>query len=292
MPEKYLSFFIVSKFCFGLDYIVQGRFNVKFKKLTYRPCRYRLFLTFIVPVAAIFASTNFNMKKCIALFTLLFVAAFGSKAQSTVDNTDKRTTVEKPSRDFVMIKLTTSGWADVPDSINTKGIGRGFAASVMYDFPIKKSHFSFAAGLGFNVKNVFLDGQNINFKDTGSQVVFFNSSDYKRYKLTTTHLELPLELRFFGNNDNRNRGFKAAIGANVGMSIGAHTKGVSGKGGSKYSDKVNTRRYIQQWDFSPTMRIGYGNFSLYGSYSLTPLFKDGSGPQVVPFNVGICLTGL
>jgi hypothetical protein len=101
-----------------------------------------------------------------------------------------------------------------------------------------------------------------------------------------------LELRFFGNNKNRNRGFKAAIGTNIGLNVGAHTKGVSGKGGSKFNDKVVTKRFIQQWSFSPTVRLGYGNFSVYGSYSLTPLFKDGAGPQVLPFSVGICLTGL
>lgn len=234
------------------------------------------------------------MKKSFALAALLFVNGFVLKAQNTVapPAEDKRSTVEKPSRDFVMLKLTSSGWNDAPDSIKTKGIGRGFAASLMYDFPIKKSHFSFAAGLGINVQNVFFNEQNLNFKDTGSRVIFFNSTAYKRYKLTTTNLEMPLELRFFGNNKNRNRGFKAAIGTNIGLNVGAHTKGVSGKGGSKFNDKVVTKRFIQQWSFSPTVRLGYGNFSVYGSYSLTPLFKDGAGPQVLPFSVGICLTGL
>lgn len=234
------------------------------------------------------------MKKCFAFLALMIGPVLGVMAQNAAntDVTDKRTTVEKPSRDFVMIKLTSSGWANQPDSLKTKGIGRGFAASVMYDFPIKKSNFSFAAGLGINVQNVFFDGQNINFKDTGTRAIFFNSAAYKRYKFTTTHLELPLEIRFFGNNKNRNRGFKAAIGTNVGLFMGSHTKGVSGKGGSKLTDKVNTKRFIQQWSFAPTIRIGYGNLSVYGSYSLTPLFKDGAGPQVLPYSFGICLTGL
>ena len=234
------------------------------------------------------------MKKYFAFAALLLIGALDANAQNAAntDVTDKRTTVEKPSRDFVMIKLTNSAWTNGPDSLKTKGIGRGFAASITYDFPIKKSHFSFAAGLGIHVQNVFLDNQVMNFKDTGSQVIISNSTAYKRYKFTTSYLEMPLELRFFGNNKNRNRGFKAAIGANVGMSIGAHTKGTAGSGGSKYNDKVNTRRFVEQWNFAPTMRIGYGNLSLYGSYSLTPIFKENAGPQVLPISVGICLTGL
>lgn len=237
------------------------------------------------------------MRKRFALVALLMSIGVGVQAQSTDrsnnNNTiDKRSSVEKPSRDFVMIKLTTSAWLNKPDSIKTKGIGRGFAMSIMYDFPIKKSNFSFAAGLGFNSQNVFLDGQVMNFKDTGSQVLFANSSTYKRYKFTTTRLEMPLELRFFGNNKNRNRGFKAAIGATVGLSLSSHTKGVIGSGGTKFNEKVVTKRFLQQWDFAPTFRIGYGNFSLFASYSLTPVFKDAAGPQVTPFSLGICLTGL
>ncbi|WP_344822740.1 outer membrane beta-barrel protein [Rurimicrobium arvi] len=233
------------------------------------------------------------MNKTLVLLGAALLGGLNAGAQTTAkEPEEKKSTVEKPSRDFVMIKITTGGWADKPDSVSTKNLGRGFAISLMYDFPIKKSNFSFAAGLGINAQNVYLDGQNINFKDTGSQSIFFASSAYKRYKLTTTRLEMPLELRFFGNNKNRNVGFKAAVGANIGLTIGSHTKGVSGSGGSKYSDKVVTRRFIQQWDFAPTMRIGYGNFSVYGSYSLTPLFKENAGPQVVQYSIGICLTGL
>jgi hypothetical protein len=234
------------------------------------------------------------MKRFIALGALIMSIGLSTKAQNAAntDVTDKRTTVEKPSRDFIMFKITNSAWTNKPDSIHTKGIGRGFAMSIMYDFPIKKSNFSFAAGLGINAQNVFLDGQVMNFKDTGSQVLFANSSAFKRYKFTTTRLEMPLELRFFGNNKNRNKGFKAALGANVGLFISGHTKGVSGSGGSKFNDKVVTKRFMQQWNFAPTMRIGYGNFSIYGSYSLTPIFKENAGPQVSPLSVGICITGL
>lgn len=234
------------------------------------------------------------MKKIIALSAILLNTAYSSQAQNAAntDITDKRTTVEKPSRDFVLLKLTTSSWAAKPDSIKTKGIGKGFGAAIMYDFPIKKSHFSFAAGLGVNLQNVSFDNQTMNFKDTGAQVLFTNGGGFKRYKFTTTRLEMPLELRFFGNNKNRNKGFKASIGANVGLFISGHTKGVSGSGGSKFNDKLTTKRFMEQWNVAPTMRIGYGNFSLYGSYSITPIFKENAGPAVLPVSIGICLTGL
>jgi hypothetical protein len=255
---------------------------------------FKVFLTFILIIAAIFATTKFSMKKIAALGAFLLLAIMSASAQNAAnsDAADKRSAVEKPSRDFVMLKIMSSGWAGSPDSLQTKGLVRGFAASISYDFPIKKSNFSFAAGLGVNVQNVFMDNQALNFKDTGTQVLFNNNSGLKRYKFTTTRLEMPLEVRFFGNNKNRNRGFKAAIGANVGLFISGHTKAVSGSGGSKFNDKVVTKRFMEQWNFAPTMRVGYGNFSLYASYSLTPIFKENAGPAALPISVGICLTGL
>jgi hypothetical protein len=251
----------------------------------------RYFLTFFVNIAIIFAATKYNMKKILSLLLIAMTPALAN-AQNNDQEVDRKSTVEKPSRDFVMLKITNSAWADEKDAVNTKGIGRGFAAAIMYDFPIQKSNFSFAIGLGINAQNVYLDNQSFNFKDTGSKVLIASTADLKRYKYTTTRLEMPLELRFFANNKNRNTGFKAAIGANVGLMLGAHTKAVSGSGGSKIMEKVNTKRFTEQWNFAPTMRIGYGNFSLYGSYSLTPLFKEDAGPVLYPFSLGICITGL
>lgn len=234
------------------------------------------------------------MKSRIVFSTLLLLCGLAAYSQSKkIDETeDKKTLVEKPSRDFVMLKVFTCMWSGTPDSLKTKSVGRGFAGSISYDFPIQKSNFSFAAGVGINTQNIFLDGQTLNFKDTGSSIIVQNASAYKRYKYTTFTLEAPLELRYFSNNKNRNVGFKAAIGANVGLNLSGHTKGKLGSSGSKFSDKVVTKRFMEQWSFAPTIRLGYGNFSVYGSYGLTTIFKDGAGPTAYPTTIGICITGL
>ena len=42
-----------------------------------------------------------------------------------------------------------------------KGLSRGFSGYLCYDFPIKKSNFSFAAGIGIAVSNIYLDNQQV-----------------------------------------------------------------------------------------------------------------------------------
>jgi len=245
------------------------------------------------------------MKKFFGMLTLALsisalVTAQDKKAANTPDT--KLETVKdeivKPSRDFFMLQLTYENWNQTPDDIRIGGVGRGFNAYLCYDFPIAKSHFSFAAGLGIGSSNIYFKDQIAVMNTENDSITFANVDTasgvnlYKRSKLNTTYLEAPFELRFFGNKENRNKGFKAAIGMRVGLLVGAHSKVRHSVGNTVITEKVNTKRYIQTWRFAPTFRIGWGNLSLYGSYNVSPLFKAGQGPEVFPYSIGICLSGL
>lgn len=233
------------------------------------------------------------MSKRLALLAFLLLPATAVMAQDT-DDKNSAERVEKPSRDFVMLQFTYEGWANKPDSVNLGGISRGFNAYVCYDFPIKNSNFSFAAGVGIGTSNIYFDNQEVVFTDSAQTAVKFvdERKDYKKFKLTTAYLEAPFELRYFGNKYNRNRGFKAALGLRAGTLVGAHTKGRRNVDGSKVIDKVNTRRFMENWRVAATARIGWGNITLMGTYNLNTLFKDGQGPEITPYSIGICLTGL
>lgn len=225
------------------------------------------------------------------LLLLLPTALFAQEVEKGGDQPEKRKRMSKPSRDFVMLQFTYEGWANKPDSVKTGGIGRGFNAYLCYDFPLKNSNFSFAAGVGIGTSNVYLDNQELSLYSATDSVARFlpETQSYKKYKLTTAYLEAPFELRFFGNKMNRNKGFKAAVGFRAGTLIGAHTKG---KLDNNVVYKTNTRNHLENWRFATTARIGWGNFTLMGSYNLNKLFSEGEGPQITPYSLGICITGL
>ena len=93
------------------------------------------------------------------------------------------------------------------------------------------------------------------------------------------------------NKENKNTGFKAAIGLKVGAVISAHTKSKQTVSNKPVVEKVSTKRYIESYRYAATARIGYGNFSIYGQYVINNLFKVASGPEnVKPLQVGICIT--
>jgi hypothetical protein len=226
---------------------------------------------------------------------LLFLLCSSVAFAQTESGESAKKSFSKPSRDYVMLQIGYENWNNTPDSIKISGFNRVANAYVCYDFPISKSNFSFAAGVGIGTSNIYFKNQIINLSDTTAAIQFLPETTpaYKKYKLTTAYIEAPFELRYFGNKENRNKGFKAAIGLKIGALVSSHTKGKYTYNSKPIVDKVVTKRYLETWRYSPTLRLGYGNFSIYGQYALNNLFRVNSGPENIrPFQFGITLSGL
>lgn len=197
------------------------------------------------------------------------------------------------SRDFLILQLGHDVWSGLPSGVSTRGWNRDFNIALLYDFPFQQSHFSFALGLGVSTSNVFFKNLTLNIADsTSSQLSFTSDSKYNKYKIATTYLEIPLEFRFRQVAQNANRGFKVALGAKLGLNTDAHAKGKRVVAGFPEVEKFKTRRFFNPYRVAATARIGWGNFNLYGSYSLTPLFRQNTGMDVHTYSIGLCLSGL
>ena len=205
------------------------------------------------------------------------------------------------SNDHLMLQLGYTGWSGAPDSINTGGIPRSFNAYFMFDYPFKTNpHWSVGIGLGIATDNVFFSKSDIAIAGTTTNLQFRNLADtnhFKKYKLATAYAEVPLELRFASNPSDNSHSFKVALGVKVGTLLNAHTKGrilenKSGATVNDYKEKLFEKRYFNKQRISGMVRVGYGHFSLFGSYQLTPLFKEGVAPAIRPYTVGLTLSGL
>lgn len=228
----------------------------------------------------------------------LFGAAFGQ--DSTLRRVIKAQK-ETPSNDHFMIQLGHLSWVGSPDSINTKGIPRTLNIYVMLNFPFKTNpHWSVALGPGIASDNMVFDKMTVGIKENTSNIRFNDVADtshFKRYKLSTNYLEVPVELRYRFNPENDRKSVKIAIGAKVGTLLNAHTKGriLQNKGNQTIGDytvKESSKKFFSKQRLSVMGRIGYGSLSLFASYSVTPVFKEGLGPTVRPLSIGLTLSGL
>jgi hypothetical protein len=246
---------------------------------------------------AIFASEVHIMKK---LFTVLFASclALFSYAQNS-----KNVNLGKRSADHIMLQLGGNFWTGAPDSITrfTKRINRSVGIYGMLDKQFKSNpKFSVAFGLGVGVSNMYFNRMDVKLDAIGGKLPFVRTdtgNNYKRYKLATAYLEIPVELRYMFNPENPNKSWKIAIGAKAGTLINAHTRGkifqnAAGAAFNKNTYKVNSKTYLNTTRLAATFRVSYGLYSVFGSYAFTNVFKSGVAADIKAGQVGIAISGL
>lgn len=241
------------------------------------------------------------MKK-IALFAISCFLINSLVAQDTTVK-KKKAPIDLSGRanDHFMIQLGYAGWAGKPDSINTGGLSKSFNVYFMFDFPFKTNpKLSMAFGPGISSDHIQFKKTYVGIKDATETLQFRDQSDtnhFKKTKLNTTYLEAPVEFRYTANPLNSDKSFKFAIGAKVGTMINAHTRNKefenkSGNTLNSYSMKESSKRFFNTTRLVGTARVGLGHFTLYGSYQITSLFKEGVAAEIKPFSIGLTISGL
>ncbi len=239
------------------------------------------------------------MKKIIAVL-IAFVSVVSLNGQNKKGNS---ASIINRAGDHVMIQLGSDIWGGAPDSISSrkKGLWRGANVYVMMNKPFKTNkNFSAAFGIGISSSNMYFKNTNVDITSRSPRLPFTNldSADrFKKYKVSTAFLEVPVEIRFTKNPEKGNKSIKAALGVKVGTLLNVHTKGKtlqSKTGGivNNFVQKQSDKHFFNSTRLSATARVGYGNFSLFASYQINNLLKDGVGPDIKPLQVGICISGL
>lgn len=241
------------------------------------------------------------MKKIFA-FVVCAVVTSQIVAQTTPETPKKKETINLSNRsnDHLMIQLGYTGWAGIPDTINTSGLSKSINVYFMLDFPFKTNpHLSMAFGPGISSDHILFTKTNVGIKELTPTIRFTNVGDtnhFKKTKLATVYLEAPIEFRYSAD-PLTGKGLKAAIGVKVGTLLNAHTRNTkyenrNGTSLNSFTLKESSKEFFNKTRVSAMGRVGLGHISLYGSYQLGPLFKDGLGPVVRPFSIGITLSGI
>jgi hypothetical protein len=250
------------------------------------------------------------MKKILslAICALLTSTLFAQDSLTLTRVTDvkgsdkKKAPIDMSNRanDHFLVQLGYTKWAGIPDTINTAGLSKSINVYFMFDFPFKTNpKLSMAFGPGISSDHMLFTKTNVGIKDLTPAIRFTNAADtnhFKKTKLTTVYLEAPIEFRYSAD-PMTGKGLRTAIGIKVGTLINAHTRNTKfqNKGETAINDftlKEASKSFFNKTRISFMGRVGLGHISLYGSYQLTPLFKDGLGPEVRPFSIGITLSGI
>src|SRR5258705_6063731 len=231
------------------------------------------------------------MKKLLSLsFTLLLMCSLFAQ-ENPETSKKKKINLSGRANDHLLLQLGYTGWAGIPDSINNGGLSKSINAYFMFDFPFKTSpKLSIGVGAGVATDQIKFSKTYVGIKDQTTTLRFIDQSDtthFKRNKLVTAYLEAPIELRFTADPLNSDKSIKFAAGVKVGTMLSAHTRykdleNESGNNINQYTIKEASKRFFNSTRLSLQGRIGWGHFSIYGSYQVSALFKDGVAAVIRP----------
>lgn len=149
---------------------------------------------------------------------------------------------------------------------------------------LSKSYVGLVSGMGLSFNSYRFDDPYTIEKGTDRiEPVLLEYDDLSKTKLAISYLNVPLLLEFqIPVNQNEGRLF-INTGLIGGVKIGSHTKVKHGD----TKDKDRSGFNINSFKYAATARVGYKDVSLFATYSLTPLFESGKGPELTPFTIGI-----
>lgn len=117
-----------------------------------------------------------------------------------------------------------------------------------------------------------------------------DSLNYSKNRLNACYVNIPLFLEFNTNNEDASRSFHIGGGVQAGYNVFRNkVKQKYELDGRTYKRKIKDDYNVNPFKIDLIGRIGYGSFSIFGTYSLTPLFEENKGPRVYPFTAGISL---
>lgn len=241
------------------------------------------------------------MQKIVLLAVSILL--YGNINAQTINTKAPKLDLSNRPGDHIVIQLSSDHWSGAPDSIKShlKGFSRGFNAYFMFDKPFKGSpKMSIGIGIGVGTSNIVFKNMNVDVKFNGTKLPFTatdSSNHFKKYKLSLSYLEVPLEFRYSSDPLHPNKSMKFAIGLKGGTAINVHTKGkeLQNKNNTAindYTQKENSKKFFNGTRFMATGRVGYGIFSIFGAYQLNNVLKDVAGPPMRLYQVGITLSGL
>lgn len=184
--------------------------------------------------------------------------------------------------------LNANGGTSAPTGFSNFDLEQGKSIYLGFNFfekyvPIYKTHVGIITGLGMDY-NIY------RFNGTTNPLTGNDSNDITN-RLKTFHVTVPLLLGVDFAKPGQD-GLHFAAGVVTGIRFASYTKEKYTIGDATVKRNTRDDFNLNPFRVNAHARIGYGDFSLFASYSLTSMFRNNTGsPELYPFQVGISFGG-
>jgi hypothetical protein len=239
------------------------------------------------------------------LFSLLFVIILLTGISATAQESPKPKVYRPDIPGNFLIDFGVNGTMLSPENFTIGWFGSR-SINLYYYYPIRlgKSKFSFNPGIGlglerFKFKTAYYVADTL--RDGAFEMVANFRPDSAVYKglkksfLGMQYVDIPLEFKFSANPEDEARTFWIAVGGRIGFLYNPYTKIKGQDDGERYTYKFKFNHGLNSLRYGPSVRVGIGNFNLFGFYNVNPLFAKDKGPDntsMTTFTMGISIIGL
>ncbi|MFZ1617504.1 MAG: hypothetical protein WAT41_09175, partial [Flavobacteriales bacterium] len=145
------------------------------------------------------------------------------------------------------------------------------------------------------------------FNGDSTYAVAMESPDLRKNKLRQIGLRVPLMLEFNTKSArlpadatalaadpkafNRDNNFHIAAGVVGSWLFDTMYKQKYNEGGHTVKQRIKDDYNLLPYRLAARAQIGYGPLNLFAEYALTPMFEEGTAPDLRALNVGITLIG-
>ncbi|TNE79515.1 MAG: hypothetical protein EP332_10615 [Bacteroidetes bacterium] len=158
------------------------------------------------------------------------------------------------------------------------------------DIKLYKHHVVLLTGLGIDYNN-YRFAQDVNPFEAADSNGMRTQKDYITNRLKTFHATVPLMLGLDFSKPGKN-GLHMAAGVVGSVRFASYTKEKVRIEGGQYKQNTHNDFNLNPFRVNAQARVGYGDFTLFANYALTPMFKKDVGmPEVYPFSFGVSFGG-
>lgn len=191
--------------------------------------------------------------------------------------------------DQIYLGLTYNLLTQLPEGISQSNLSYGIQLGVIRDMPLNERRtFALGVGLGYGVNSYYTNLRAVQDGESLQYVPIADASSFKRNKVETHLIEVPLELRWRNSTPEEYKFWRIYGGVKFGYVMGSRSKYVSDTVvDSFYNRDTENLRY------GLTLNVGYNTFNLHAYYGLNALFEDGTRDaegrllEMVPLRLGL-----
>lgn len=236
------------------------------------------------------------MIRCVAAFVLLVGISFSAFSQ---EESKKTTRVNIPGSFLVDIGVNYG--LNAPDNFDT-GFWGSRTVNLYYQYPVRlwDTKFSLVPGAGLGMDRYKLTNLYTLSPNAGSDGTYalVNANTLypgtKKSMIVANYFDIPAEIRFDSNPDDKSRSFNIAAGVRGGVLLDAFTKIKYKEDGETKTIKDKQNHGLNDIRYGFYTRIGIGGFNLFLQYNTSQLFKVDQGPvktNMNSFTAGISVNG-